>query len=96
MILGERELQWQQRITAEAVRHGWTVYAQQPAKRSVRQGMPGLMLARPGRVLAVYPRTRVRRDRTPPAADWAERTGVPAVVWSPEHWPEIVATLIAR
>lgn len=29
----------------------------------------------------------------PPAAQFAERTGVAAVVWTPDQWPEVVAAL---
>jgi hypothetical protein len=89
MILGPRELQWQERVLREAREHGWTVFEQ--AHRNSRVYDPSVILVRVGRVLALWLRTSMPRQR-PDTSRFGP--GVEGHVWVPADWPRVVSTLL--
>jgi hypothetical protein len=91
VILGARELAWQSDVVAEALRRGWTAYAQTTANQ--RQGLPSLMLIRGRRILLIFLRTTTRPDRTPAVDRLPTWPGVEVYVWARSGWPSLVAVL---
>lgn len=91
MILGEHELTWQNQVTAQAHRHGWTVYAQSLPNQ--RQALPSLVLVRE-RLLLVFLRTAVRPGRMPDVDGLSARLGAHVMLWTPGDSAALVAELV--
>ncbi|MGW2438750.1 hypothetical protein ACWCY1_18710 [Streptomyces goshikiensis] len=90
MKLGLAQLQWDDRVTAQARSLGWQVYPQSGANS--RPADPSLILTRGPRVLLVYLRTgRRRADRQPPVERFPE--GIETACWYPDDWPQVLGVL---
>jgi hypothetical protein len=91
VILGQNELAWQEKVTAEAMRLGWTPYAQ--VLRNERQHDPSVVLVHGERVIVAYLRTKSPRAR-PPLERFAGVAQVETYVWCPADWSLIRVVLM--
>ncbi|MFJ4867779.1 hypothetical protein [Streptomyces sp. NPDC088757] len=90
MKLGPEQSAWNDRVTTQARKLGWTAYGQTAA--NTRTADPSLILVRGPRILVVWLRTGRRRpDRQPPVERFP---GAEVHVWYPDDWPRVLGTLV--
>ncbi|MFD5105715.1 hypothetical protein [Streptomyces cinereoruber] len=91
MKLGLEQLKWNDRVTTQARKLGWSAYDQITANK--RTADPSLILTRGPRLLVVWLRTGRRRpDRQPPVERFP---GAEVHVWYPDDWPRVLGALVA-
>lgn len=90
MRLQPAQLEWNERVTAEARKRGFTVFAQQ--RENQRGHEPTLILTRGPRIVLVWLRTGRRKPL--PQVDQHRQAGREAHAWWPADWPFVVSTLL--
>lgn len=90
MRLQTAQLQFNDRVTTEARRHGYTVFA--PQRENQRRHDPSLILVRGPRVILLW--LRMGRRKLLPQVDQHGGAGREAYGFWPADWPLIVRVLI--
>ncbi|MFJ4829884.1 hypothetical protein ACIP79_08210 [Streptomyces sp. NPDC088747] len=90
MRLQSAQLEWNDRVTTEAQKRGFTAFT--PQRENQRGHDPSLILVRGPRMLLLWLRTGRRKPL--PAVDAYREAGLDAHGFWPADWPQIVSLLL--
>lgn len=90
MRLQSAHIEWNEKVTTEARKHGFTAFVQNHP--SHRTADPSAILIRGPRIMHVW--LRSGRRKPVPQADAYTAAGLEAHVWYPADWPFVLSTLL--